>query len=165
MKLSFPKLITGITLLGIFLSCQKETSLENGIPGTGNPVTADSGTYIDRIRYTDVTRNGLDSLTYVDQYTYDASKRLVSISRDSMFLSPGNLSFIGLYTYTVNFYYNGTDTMPFKKVAVINSLALPFGQKDSLINFFTYTGNRLLRDSAISVVIYNPPASSVKLSL
>jgi hypothetical protein len=155
MKFNVPQLFAGIILLAFFASCGKETSLENGTPGTVNPVPVDSGTYIDRIRYTDVTRNGLDSFTYVDQYKYDANKRLLSISSDSMFVNPGNQSFIGLYSHVINFYYNGTDTLPFKKTAVFKILSS--GRKDSSTNFFFYSGNRLLKDSAIDIYTNNPP--------
>jgi hypothetical protein len=160
MKLFIPSLFAGIMLISTLVSCEKETSLENGIPGPSGTTTADSSNYIDRIRYTEVTRNGLDSITYVDQYKYDAGKRLVRISRDSMFVSPGNQSFINGYTYTIDFFYNGTDTMPFKKVTVFDNLFDPLGSRSTTTNWFFYTGNRLLKDSAISVSIQNNPPSN-----
>jgi hypothetical protein len=160
MKSYIASLFAAMLLAGIFVSCQKELSPEDIIPGPTTPTTADSSTYIDRIRYTEVDRNGLDSFTYVDQYQYDAGKRLVRISRDSMYLSPGNLSYVSLYTYTTDFFYNGADTMPYKKLTVFDNLFHPQGSRYSETNWYFYMGNRLLKDSAISASVQNFPPST-----
>jgi hypothetical protein len=159
MKLNIFKLAAGILSLCIFTACEKETSLENGPSQPGNPgnPSADSS-YIDRIRFVEIERNGLDSFTYVDKYGYDANKRLTSIVSDSMYANPGNLS-SHTYSYKINFYYNGTDTLPFKKVAVTDDSQYQFGGKDTTTTWFFYTGNKLLKDSTITIHYPNPPGS------
>ena len=81
-------------------SCQKELSLENGLPGTPTvPTTIDSN-YLSKILYLAVV-NGVPTDTAVYWvYTYDNLKRVTSVIDSSNTPSPNK------YFY----YYTGTDT-------------------------------------------------------
>jgi hypothetical protein len=144
MRFSILKFLAGIMLTYIFTSCQKETSLENGTPGPNNPASADS-TYIDRVRHIELRRGGLDSSTHIEQYKYDANKRLVSIVTDSMYRSPGHSSPYDIFTKK-EFFYIGNDTLPYKYVYTLDDSQYPSGGKDTSTSWLFYTGNRILKD-------------------
>jgi hypothetical protein len=152
MKYNMLNFFASVILLIFFVSCQKETSLENGTQGPNNPASPDS-TYIDKIRYINILSSG-DSSTSIDQYKYDAAKRLVSIFSDSIYVSPGNLPSFD----REDFYYNGTDTLPYKHVSISYDPEPTIGSKDTSTSWLFYTGNRLIKDSAIHAHIpnYNP---------
>jgi hypothetical protein len=150
MKFDMLKLLAGIMLTGIFTSCQKELSLENGIPGTNNPASPDS-TYVDRVRHTEIHRGGLDSFTYIEQYKYDANKRLVSVFFDSMYVNPGNLS-SHIVLSKSDFYYNGSDTLPYKEVHTYDDPQYTLaGGRGTTTSWLFYTGNKLLKDSILEM--------------
>ncbi len=125
--------------LGIYLSaCQKEISVETvPLPGT----VGDSN-YLDKIFF--LAENGIDS-EEVQTFYYDASHRLTS-TKDSVL----DGSSTGLLTE--NYYYSGTDTLPYKYISVDtregfdSSIAYFFynsqGQKitDSVREFFSSFG-------------------------
>lgn len=118
-------------------SCQKELSLENGLPGTPTvPTTIDSN-YLSKILYLAVV-NGVPTDTAVYWvYTYDNLKRVTSVIDSSNTPSPNK------YFY----YYTGTDTMPYKSVLYQNQVAHDF---DTIISYHYFDNvRRKLKDSII----------------
>ncbi len=96
-----------IFIAAIFLimlqSCQKEISIENGIPAAPNAIDSN---YLSKILYSAVV-NGVPTDTAVFwTYKYDNLKRVTSLVDSTSNPVPNS------YFY----FYNGTDTLPFKTV-------------------------------------------------
>ena len=96
-----------IFIAAIFLimlqSCQKEISIENGIPAAPNAIDSN---YLSKILYSAVV-NGVPTDTAVFwTYKYDNLKRVTSFVDSTSNPVPNS------YFY----FYNGTDTLPFKTV-------------------------------------------------
>ena len=90
----FGVLICLIILL-FLVSCQKEFGIESD-----NILTTADSIYLDKIYELDNNGNRIDSLIFV----YDNQKRVVSMGF--------NYALPNAYMYT--YYYNGSDTLPFK---------------------------------------------------
>ena len=134
MKKVFLLIISGI----IIYSCQKE-------PSSNTPpiVTRDDSTTL--LMYIDLDTTqaaGLDTLN-IQKYSYDNSKRLMKsayIEYESGM--PAHFSI-------TNLYYNGTDTLPFKKTETnYDSPGGTAGLSDTA--YYIYNGDKIISDSVRS---------------
>jgi hypothetical protein len=126
---------------GVFYlsSCQKELSYEIGT--TQNFIDSTNlidSNYLDKIFIRDSSGNTIDSSVLI--FNYDAQKRLKNV------ISKGNLTAPDS-TVFVNFFYNGTDTLPYRTTDGLATFDYYFyydsnGKriKDSTVEFGT-TGN------------------------
>jgi hypothetical protein len=136
------KWIFAATLLFcVFTSCNKETSLENGVlPQSSNLVDSN---YIDTettIRDTTGTGGTVDSSVAV--YSYDNLKRVVKIKSETF--SNNVLSDF----YESLFYYTAQDTLPNKYIHVFTETAINL--LDTITGYPVYDGfGRVIIDSSI----------------
>ena len=127
-------------------SCQKESSVERGVvvPVVNNLV-GDSN-YLDKIIYTSTVGNIIDTV-FTQIYQYDASKRVVSLIDSTK--STSSIS----ENQTIKYFYNGNDTLPFKKVETFCNLNTmqATSNKDTSISFYQYsiTGTKI-KDSILN---------------
>jgi|GEM_PF-6983464 hypothetical protein len=132
--------LLAISFLSVFLitSCKKTSSSpssNNNTDTTNNNATNINGTLLTKSIQLDTLHvSGQDTL-YKELYKYDSQKRLVSAQQYQY--NGTNGSFTG-EAYE-NFYYNGTDTKPYKST----STPLSGAALDSTVEFYTFdnTGN------------------------
>lgn len=128
MRVNNLKLPFQFFFLLFLVSCQKEINPENGTPSTTN----NDSIYLDKIYVLDNNGNQVDSISFV----YDNMKRVVSMG----FINP--YPDMDLY----NYYYNGTDTLPFKS----RHINLSSSSLDTTVTYHVYDmNNRNLEDSAL----------------
>ena len=144
MKLYF-KFFVIVSAIGISLiSCQKDFTIDddlNPIDPPDLPALGDS-IYLDKIYGIDVSASGVDTLG-VFTFNYDANKRVLLLI-DSAKDDSGN-PLIARFRY----FYNGTDTVPYKMVAVWDNLSTA-DDYDSTIAFYYYDATgRKLKDSIL----------------
>lgn len=130
------KPLAALFILFFFISsCQKELSSENTPPSPASP--ASDSIYLSKLYYIEFDGVTLDTADKWS-YTYDNLKRVTSLT-DSVSGLPLNIVPLA-YTY----YYNGTDTLPFKSVYLENYPQ----SKDTVITYFTYNNaGQRIRDS------------------
>lgn len=124
---------------GIYISsCQKEINVESGnnpFPPSGN--VKDSN-YLDKLYFIDSIAGSKDTLVFYT-YLYDTNRRLLNISHYYSHLTSlgPNLS------KSQYFFYNGTDTLPFKRAEYDYEEALFYSSQylvDTSISMFKYDG-------------------------
>ncbi len=130
-------------------ACQKELHFD-APPPVIIPPPPDS-TYIDKIKYLLIYRNGLDTFSIIQKFNYDGPKRLTSIKYDSCYVNTGNLT-MHTFTYQLNFYYNGADTLPYQLYSVFDDSKYPSGRKDTTVTHYFYTAYKLAKDSTVYAV-------------
>ncbi len=126
-----------------FSSCEKELSTENGNSPTGNSgfTSSSDSNYLSKITFID-RQTGVSD-TGVRTFTYDNLKRVTSM--DTRWTNHISAS-ADLTNDFVNYYYTGTDTLPFK-VRYIRSEGMDI---DSTFRYLSYnSAGKLLRDSAM----------------
>jgi hypothetical protein len=135
------RILISLIILFFLVSCQKEFGIESSSILT----TADS-IYLDKIYELDNNGNKIDSVTFV----YDNQKRVASMGF--------NYTLPDAYMYT--YYYNGSDTLPFKSRYIQADLT----SSDTTITYHTYdAGQRNLKDSAIVSRLSTGPFGSYTL--
>jgi hypothetical protein len=132
--------------LATVTGCQKELHFD-APPPVIIPPPPDS-TYIDKIKYLLIDRNGLDTFSFIQKFNYDGAKRLTSIIYDSCYVNIGNL-LIHTFSYQLNFYYNGADTLSYQMYSVFDDSKYPSGRKDTTVTHYFYTNNKLAKDSTV----------------
>lgn len=138
--------IVAIISIGFYLSgCQKESSLERrGVVPVVTNLVVDSN-YLDKIIYTSTIGNITDT-TFTQIYEYDASKRIVSLM-DSIKSTNSTYE-----NFRIKYFYNGNDTLPFKKIAIGTTLSTtPFiNNRDTSIFFYQYSTTGIkIKDSIL----------------
>lgn len=126
---------------GLFLfACQKEVSQDTTSPTS--PTDNDS-TVLSKYIQLDTLNGGIDTIT-VSTFEYDNLKRLTKVTFISYI---NNLPDLTNDYERLFYYYNGSDTLPYKTLDVFwDEIYL----KDSIINFFTRNVNQVvIRDSSI----------------
>ena len=131
-----------ISLLSI--SCQKESSLENGL--TPNPVpipTVNDSVYLSKIIDFDTTKPALFDTVLISNFTYDNLKRLVSQNYINFINGIRSVSPFDSY----ELFYNGLDSLPYKTIQKSEELPNRF----IYTSFYTYLPGtaKLLTDSGI----------------
>lgn len=103
-------LLSVLGFSAIIISCQREVSDE--LPPNGPPVGGDDSTVLWKFVVLDTTRApGQDTADFY-YYDYDASDRISHVSNGWYDAGSSGPSFD--YWKEIDFYYNGTDTVPFK---------------------------------------------------
>ena len=124
----------------LFSACQKEVSVEQGavIEATQNLV--DSNRLIKYVEFDTAQISGLDTLD-IAKYNYDNLRRLTLLEYTE-FEGAG----VKINLYKTNLFYNGTDTLPFKRInSHYNLPALNLVRSDT--NFYAYANGRIVLDS------------------
>jgi hypothetical protein len=137
-------------LVGCFvISCQRE--VEDDLPG---PPTGSANDSILLAKYVEIDTTsppGSDTITKF-LYTYDSRKRIIKYV-DIHYHFPGAFTGDTLYG---EYYYHGTDTLPYKASYDIN-VASSFFTNDT--TFYFYSNGIVSRDSSMSW--YHPPNISI----
>lgn len=131
------KIITSVLLICVIAlginACSPETSFE--IPNNTANNAEDDSTYIDYYAYI----NDNDTL-YKMHYVYDHLKRVIEMYDTEYDPQP-------LVTERYKYYYNSTDTLPYKLIFIMNDIANP---ADSVTTYFYYNNMGLrIKDSSI----------------
>ncbi len=145
MKAKFLIIAAIISLSFCFSGCEKESSVERGvvIPVVTNLVV--DSNYLDRIIYT-TTVGSITDTSFTQIYQYDASKRVVSLT-DSIKPTISTSE-----NFTIKYFYNGNDTLPFKKIEIGTTLSTtPFiNNRDTSIFFYQYSTTGIkIKDSIL----------------
>ncbi len=129
------KLFLLLFLTTIFISCQKEVDDFDNI--VNPPAVINDSIYLDKIYV--VNAGAVIDTQGIYSFTYDVQKRITGWILTDVATGP----YIS-YTY----YYNGTDTVPFKSLFIDYDSPIP----DTTITFHSYDANgRNLQDSSYSV--------------
>lgn len=134
------KYILSVALLSfILISCNKEISVENVVD---SPASNDSIT-LSKIIYIDTSQaSGLDTLEVLN-FKYNNAKRL--IESDEIYYDIG----IPDGRYKTVLFYNGTDTLPYKKTTTFSDL--PSGNITDLhTGYYTYSNGKVIFDSVVT---------------
>src|SRR5262245_20304510 len=103
-----------IILFSLFLiSCQKE------VDGKLEQINGNDSIYIERYIEFDTTQPAGSDTTLDVHYTYDSQKR---IRNRLVYVHDPNI----ILTSSMNFHYQGTDTLPFKTTEFINDGGHPY---------------------------------------
>ncbi len=137
-----------IALVALYLSaCQKDFTpgdIIARIDSTATPAIGDS-VYLDKYYFIESETIGVDTASKV-YYQYDNLKRVITIIDTS---NEPNVPFPIWFDKT-NYFYNGSDTLPYKEIAYIDVVGGPSPRKDTINRFFTYDINgQLVLDSTI----------------
>jgi hypothetical protein len=135
------KHFTLLLVTGLFLfACQKEVSQDTTSPTS--PTDNDS-TVLSKYIQLDTLNGRIDTIT-VSTFEYDNLKRLTKVITISYF---NNLPDLTDDYDRLFYYYNGSDTLPYKTLDVFLD---EINIRDSIINFFTRNANQVvIRDSSI----------------
>ena len=129
----------------IFISCQKEVDDFDNI--VNPPAVTNDSIYLDKIYV--LNAGAVTDTLGIYSFTYDVQKRITGWILTDVATGP----YIS-YTY----YYNGTDTVPFKSLFIDHDPAIA----DTTITFHSYDANgRNLQDSSIGIY---PTLSSSRIS-
>lgn len=131
-----------LSALLLLAGCVKEMSNESGGSGVPTPIPSTGDTnFLDKI-YLLADPVGRKDTQAVISFTYDVLKRVTAVTTSS----PDNTSFLEVRQY----FYSGTDTMPYKYVDVTRYIApQPLQLLDSAIRYFYYnTAGQKIKDSA-----------------
>lgn len=134
MRINFQFLVglTGIIVIVVFSSCQKE--VEAVLPGQPEQ----DSTTISKIVLLDTTLvPGQDTLFKI-AFTYDNQKRKTGEDFTEIDNSTGIR-----YTFFYRYSYSGTDTLPFKASEKYDFIT------DSTISYFTYSNRFVVKDSSV----------------
>jgi hypothetical protein len=146
-------LLSLITFIAFYLSaCQKDFTIENNVvsrvDSLNNPVAGDS-VYLDSYYYIEINAtglNGFDTGTRAHYY-YDNLKRVKTVIDTS---NEPFYQIIKLYS-RIEYFYNGTDSLPYKAINYGEKIGGPYPHKDTLSSFYIYdTNGQLVIDSTIS---------------
>lgn len=128
------KIILLLLLGGLFISCQKEVNDFGAVVNPPN-VTNDS-IYLDKMYELYNNGTGLDTVAII-QFNYDAQKRITKWTVTDVLTGP---------YIDYNYYYNGTDTIPFKTLFIDYDPGTP----DTILTFHTYDASgKNLQDSSL----------------
>ena len=149
MKMKFVFIVVIISV-GFYLSgCEKESSIERGgvVPVVTNLVV--DSNYLDKIIYTSTIGNITDT-TFTQIYEYDASKRIVSLM-DSIKSTNSTYE-----NFRIKYFYNGNDTLPFKKIAIgtlLSTTPTINSNRDTSFFFYQYSAIGVkIKDSILRFV-------------
>jgi hypothetical protein len=139
---SFKRLFSLAAIVCIGLTaCQKEFTIEDG-PDPIDPPTGNDSIYLDKAYFLFDPGTGLDTVL-TSTVHYDNRERVI-LWADSTIDNPGEP-----YISTYQYFYNGTDTVPYKVIGLWDDL-LSANDYDSTIAFFFYeAGGRKIKDSVI----------------
>jgi hypothetical protein len=146
-----------IPLIAIFIfslaACKKDTITEPD-PTPNATLSADSN-YLSKILFID--KNGTFLDTVISAYTYDNLKRVTSV-RD--YYSNANTD-----QNLTNYFYNGLDSLPYKRVFIRFDLNGGI-QRDTILSYLTYNSNGfLLKDSLLEyrhISLNNQPVFNIR---
>ena len=145
---SINKLLTLVAILCISLSaCQKDFLAEDNNP----PGIVAHSNYLDKIFFIDSTGTVKDTSSYYS-YEYDNAKRVIKLN----YFMHSSGSYVLLENY--RYFYNGNDTLPFKRVFYFFENAIDYANPaltDTTITFYFYNNSgKNLRDSILTVQHY-----------
>ena len=145
-------IFTSIILTACLVACQKQISFEDGLGPTLPPSILGDSVHLDKLYFVDVT-GGNETLS-IATYHYDNLKRVDSIKE----IIRDNGSGPWQQWYSVAYFYNGNDTLPFKSISNHFESAVAFNDPsftDTITTFHQYlpTGQNL-SDSAILSLHY-----------
>lgn len=124
--------------IGGLLSCQKEITGEDNL---NPPVVVNDSNYLHKIYFLDSVVAGAKDTVRVVSYHYDNDKRVTQVT-DSMEDVLGLLP-VSIHTY----YYNGSDTIPYKSMYQRYSVSIP-ASIDTQVTFHFYDASlKRVRDS------------------
>ncbi len=148
MKLYFRFFVIIAAIAVSLISCQKEFTLEEGPDPVDPPPTIVDSNFLSKIYYIDSTGTVSDTTSFVSVF-YDTSKRVVKIVDSSI----GTTGGVRSHNEEI-FYYNGSDTLPFKSIFYNFEEAISSGdptQIDTFTRYFLYNAQaQLILDSGIS---------------
>jgi hypothetical protein len=127
-------ILFSLLLSALIISCQKEVDDFGTI--VNPPAPTNDSIYLDKMYelYDDGT--GLDTVAII-QFSYDAQKRITKWSITDVLTGP---------YIDYNYYYNGTDTIPFKTLFIDYDPGTP----DTILSFHTYDASgKNLQDSSL----------------
>jgi hypothetical protein len=120
-----------------FISCQKETNFDD------TPTPATDSNYLDKIYDLYDDGSGIDTQQIIS-FHYDNQKR-VSSFEDRSTTDPNAFR-------TFEYYYNGTDSLPFKSVTIDREGMPPMFNYDTITTFHFFDAQqRKLMDSSVRV--------------
>ncbi len=132
-----------LSIIIILSSCQKEISIESGTNPNPPVSTADTN-YLSKIYYTYFDGVSLDT-SEIFTYAYDNNKRVVLLTDTSNYPNPNYLYF------KTQYFYNGTDTLPYKSTRFEhhNTLGIEYIDTATTFIFFNTAGQKI-KDSVIN---------------
>ncbi len=139
-------IIYSFLILPVFISCQKEISIDNGNTPAPNPTVGDS-TYLTKIYAAEFYGAGLDTFG-INTVFYDNLKRVTSII-DS--LKQPTL----VIQLSTEYFYSFTDTLPYKSIKKGYGSSGALSQTDTFFHFYN-PGARRIKDSIIRPGSVNP---------
>jgi hypothetical protein len=152
------KLLSILSFVFIFISCQKEVSIDNGQNPTPIPTTILDTNLISKIIGFDTTKAIPFDTTFILNYQYDNLNRVTKIS----FLDYNNSGAYDVLNNNKETQTNtflGNDTLPNKTVSISTSQNNEFNRTI----FYTYSANAILAKDSIIFSQTQPTQSSLEI--